>query len=281
MSYQIITDATADMEWTQWDVTVIPMEVLVDLHPYRYGPGGDLSVKRFYDALRAGAKASTSQITPYTFSCVFEGYLKKGIDILYFSFSSGMSGTFQSACTSAAELQKRYPARKLLCIDTKSASIREGFLVYEAARKKADGMDLETLSAWATQQRGHIRCLFTLDDFDTLKRGGRISSATALTGTALQVKPLLSFDEEGCLKLVGKVRGRRRAVNSLLDYFIQNRRPERGELVLIGHGDCQPEAERLSRELQTRFPEAQVLITPIGPVIGAHTGPNMLSIAFW
>lgn len=118
MSYQIITDATADMEWTQWDVTVIPMEVLVDLHPYRYGPEGDLSVKRFYDALRAGGKASTSQITPYTFSCVFEGYLKKGIDILYFSFSSGMSGTFQSACTSAAELQKHRNAETLSSTET-------------------------------------------------------------------------------------------------------------------------------------------------------------------
>lgn len=281
MSYQIITDATADMEWSQWDVAVIPMEVLVDRYPYRYGPEGDLSVESFYDALRAGAQASTCQITPHMFSCVFEEYLKKGIDILYLSFSSGMSGTFQSACISAAALRKSYPERRLLCVDTKSASIREGFLVYEAARKKAEGMDLETLFAWVTQQRRHICCWFTVDDLDTLKRGGRISQATVLMGTALKVKPILSIDDEGRLKLVGKVRGRKRAVKSMLDYFAQNKRSETGELVLIGHGDCKPEADALGRDLQARFPGVQVLVTPIGPVIGAHTGPDMLAITFW
>lgn len=280
MCYQIITDATADMDWALWDVAVIPMEVVVDQQLHRYGPEGDLSIENFYETLRRGGRASTSQITLNTYNNIFEDYLKKGTDLLYLCFSSGMSGTFESACISVTELRKRYPERKILCVDTRSASIKEGFLVYEAARRKADGMGLEELADWAVRQIGHVCCRFIVDDLDTLKRGGRISSATALIGTALQIKPLLSIDGKGKLELVGKVRGRRRAVDSLLDYC-RNKRSEQEGIVLIGHGDCLPEAERLAQKVQMEFPDAQVLITPVGPVIGAHTGPNMLSIVFW
>lgn len=279
MCYQIITDATADMDWALWDAAVIPMEVMVGRQLRRYGPEGDLSVENFYDALRRGERASTSQITIDTYNCVFEEYLRKGTDILYLSFSSGMSGTFQSACISAAELRMRYPKRKILCVDTRSASIKEGFLVYKAARRKAEGMGLEALADWAAGQIARVRCRFLVDDLNTLKRGGRISPATALMGTTLQIKPLLTINGNGRLELVGKIRGRRRAIDSLLDYYARNSGQEGP--VLIGHGDCRPDADGLAQQVKARFPGARVLIAPVGPVIGAHTGPGMLSIAFW
>jgi DegV family protein with EDD domain len=140
MSYQIITDATADMDWNLWDVCVIPMEVRLNQLAYSYGPDGAMvSIHDFYKEQQAGAETSTSQISPFEFNRVFERYLSQGEDILYLGFSSGMSGTFQNACLTADELMEQYPKRRIVCVDTLAASVMEGYLVYEAARKKGRG----------------------------------------------------------------------------------------------------------------------------------------------
>ncbi len=280
MSYQIITDATADMDWSLWDVCVIPMEVRLNNLTYIYGPNGTIGIPDFYKAQQSGAETSTSQISPYEFNRVFEKYLSQGTDILYLGFSSSMSGTFQNSCLTVDELMKQYPERRIICIDTLAASVMEGYLVYEAARKKAEGIALEDLADWVKALRKQACCRFVVDDLNTLKRGGRISSANAFIGTTLQIRPILDINENGCLQMIGKEHGRKKSINGLLNYYHTKSKKSTDGVVVIGHGNCLKDAETLREAIQEQYPNTEVIITHIGPVIGAHTGAGMLSIAF-
>jgi DegV family protein with EDD domain len=280
MPYQIITDATADMDWSLWNVCVIPMEVRLKQSTYLYGPDGTIGIDDFYQAQQAGAEASTSQIPPFEFNRVFERYLSQDKDILYLGFSSGMSGTFQNACLTAGELMEQYPQRQIVCVDTLAASVLEGYLVYEAARKKTEGASLEELADWVKALRKQTRCRFVVDDLNTLKRGGRISSTTALVGTALQIKPILEINDAGCLQMIDKIRGRKKSINDLLNYYQTRGRKSADGVVVIGHGNCLKDAQTLRDAIQEQYPDTKVIITPVDPIIGAHTGGGMLSIAF-
>ncbi|MCI8554819.1 MAG: DegV family protein [Clostridiales bacterium] len=285
MNYRIFTDATADMNEEMLaglpKVEIVPMQVELDGQNYTYGPGGDLTVEQFYTQLKEGKFASTSQINPAVYHTAFEPALRAGFDILYLCFTSGMSGTIHTAEMSIAELREQYPDRKILCIDTLCASAGEGFLVREAARMQAAGLDLEELAAWVTEHRLQVCHWFTVDTFDHLRHGGRVSAAAAVLGTMLQVKPLLHVDEEGALQVVEKPRGRSRAVQAKLSRMAQGWMPELGKLVVIGHGACPEEGEKLKTAVLERFPDAEIQIVNIGPVIGAHTGPGMLALLYW
>ncbi|WP_312812933.1 DegV family protein [Sedimentibacter sp.] len=280
MSYQIVTDATADMDYSLLDAHVIPMKVYMNQKEFLYGPDGNISVKTFYEALREGTIATTSQITPFEFNYVFEKYMAGGKDVLYLAFSSGMSGTYQNALLSAIELMKEYPQRRIICVDTLSASVKEGYLVYEAVKRKKEGMKIDDLANWVMGKRVKIHNRFIVDDLETLKRGGRISKVTALTGMALQIKPILEINEEGNLKLIRKYRGRKNSIRALFYYYQEKKGKHQGDTVRVGHGDCIDDAIMLSGYIHEKFPNTSIIITPVGPVIGAHTGPGMLSIAF-
>lgn len=280
MSYQIITDATADMDWNLWDVCVIPMEVRLNQIAYLYGPDGTIDLHDFYKAQQAGAEISTSQIPPSEFNKIFAKYLSQGKDILYLGFSSGMSGTFHNACLTAGELMKQYSERRIVCVDTLAASVLEGYLVYEAARKKEEGISLEDIEAWVKALRKRACFRFIVDDLNTLKRGGRISSTNAFVGTTLQIKPILYIDENGCLQMIDKKRGRKKSINDLLNYYHINHEKSVEGVVVIGHANCLKDAEMLREAIKEQYPNTKVIITHIGPVIGSHTGAGMLSIAF-
>ena len=285
MPYQIITDATADLgpELPAGlpQVTVLPMDLTLEGRPYTYGPGGTISTAEFYTALRAGAPASTAQIGPLRFQQTFEWCLSRGVDVLYLGFSSALSATFQTACRVAQELAPRYPARTIRCVDTRCASVGEGFLVREAARKQAQGLSLDALAAWVEARRGAVCHWFTVDSFTYLRRGGRVSAVQAVFGAALQVKPLLHVTAQGALELAEKPRGRRRAMEAQLEQMRRGWEPGESPLVVIGHGDVPDRAGELRQAVLREFPQAQVLLSPIGPVIGAHTGPGMLALIFW
>ena len=215
-AYRIFTDATADMPGFSTaglpPVVTIPMQVEVNGQEFIYGPDGDLSVNMFYQMQRSGKFAHTTQVSPSVYFEYFTPYLCQGIDILYLCFSSGMSGTFQSANLCMEELKHEYPERTILCIDTLCASVGEGFLVWEAARKQAEGASLSELAAWVSEHRLQVCHWFTVDTFEHLRHGGRVSSAAAVMGTALQIKPLLYVDEQGCLQVKQKLRGRKKAI---------------------------------------------------------------------
>ena len=285
MSYQIYSDATADACPSMLEglpaAEIIPMEVMVGDQSYTYGPGGDLTVERFYAEQRAGKFATTSQINPLVYRKAFEKALKNGQDVLYLCFSSGLSGTIERARLCMRELAEEYPERKLVCVDSLCASVGEGFLLCEALKKQAEGMGFEEMVAWLEENRLHVCHWFTVDTFDHLRHGGRVSGAVAMLGTALQIKPLLHVDETGHLQVMGKPRGRRKAIETQLSLMRQGWTSERGRMVAVGHGDCPADAEMLKQAILQNFPDADVHIAPIGPIIGAHTGPDMLAVIYW
>lgn len=285
MSYRVFTDATADLPKDPLPgvdrLTVIPMTITLGGQEYTYGPGGNISVQDFYAGQRAGKFASTSQITPSTYFEYFEACLEAGEDILYLCFTSGMSGTYQTAQLCLDDLRERYPQRTMRCIDTRGASVGEGLLVAEAAQLQAEGMEMDELENWVLDHRFQACHWFTVDTFEHLKRGGRVSAAAAVVGTALQIKPMLRVSEEGVMEVVEKPRGSKRAMDALLGRMRKGWKPELSPTVFVGHGDCSERAEELRHLVQTEFPGAEIHIADIGPVIGSHTGPGMLALVFW
>lgn len=284
-TYQIFTDATADLSEQMMKglppVEIIPMQVELGGCEYTYGPNGNITVAEFYALQREGKFATTSQINPTVYFQTFEPCLRKEMDILYLCFSSGMSGTIQSARLCIEELKEHYPERRILCIDTLCASVGEGFLVREAARKQAEGYDLDELADWVVENRLKVCHWFTVDIFEHLRHGGRVSATAATVGTLLSIKPLLHVDEQGKLAVMEKPRGRRKAIASKMTRMQQGWEPEIGNLVIIGHGDCPEEAELLRHAVEKKFPEAEIYLAEIGPIIGAHTGPGMLAVIYW
>ncbi len=283
--YQIITDAASDLTDVPMaglpHVEIIPMTVDIGGRSFIYGPGGDISVREFYDMQRAGRSAKTAAINPQTYTDAFEPYLRNGQDVLYIGLSSSLSGTFRSAEMSARALRPKYPGRKIFCIDSLCASLGEGFLVREAAGKQAEGLTADELAGWLEEQRRHVCHWFTVDTFEHLLKGGRVSAAAAVAGTVLNIKPLLHVDGDGALAVMGKPRGRRKAIAMQMEKMEQGWTPETGKFVLIGHGDNPEGAEALRSEVSSRFPEAEIYVMDIGPVIGAHTGPGMLAVLYW
>lgn len=285
MGYQIITDATADLTDELMlglpYVDIIPMQIMVGGGVYTYGPKGNLSIEQFYKMQRDGAFASTSQINSETYREYFTPYLEAGMDILYLGFTSGLSGTINSANICAMELQEEYPERKIIVVDTFCASVGEGFLVREAVKRQSAGMDIEELSMWVAANCLNVCHWFTVDTFEHLKHGGRVSNATAVAGNILNIKPLLHVDEEGKLKVVEKPRGQKNALKVTLAKMEAGWNPEMGNLVIIGHGDCPERAIECKACILEKFPDADVHIVELGPVIGAHTGPGILAVIYW
>lgn len=284
-TYRIFTDATADLNAALTSglptIEVIPMSVEIGGQHFSYGRPGDLTTDAFYRMQRAGKYANTSQINPMVYMQYFEKALQSGYDVLYLCFSSGMSSTTNSARLACDELRQRYPERSIYCIDTLCASVGEGFLVHEAARLQALGMQIGELAQWVLAHRLEVSHWFTVDTFTHLRHGGRVSAATAVVGGVLNIKPLLRVDQEGCLKVVAKPRGLKQAVRSQLQCMEQGWNPDISNLVIIAHGDNPQGAMLLTTIVSERFPGARIVQAEIGPVIGAHTGPGMLAMSFW
>lgn len=262
MGYQLFSDMTADVSEALMrgmpEVAYVPMQVELGGESFTYGPGGSLTVEQFYAEQRAGKFASTSQINPMIYRRCFEQALKAGEDVLYLCFSSGMSGTLQSANLCAEELREEYPARRLIVLDTLCASVGQAMLVREAARKQQEGLSIDELAAWVEENRLKICHWFTVDSFDHLKHGGRISAAAAAVGTMLQIKPLLHVDDEGKLRVAEKPRGRKQAIRTQIAHMKEGWTPEMGRLVVIGHGDCPEDAEQLRQAVLREFPDADI-----------------------
>lgn len=283
--YQLFSDVTADVSAEMMaglpEVKMLSMAVEIGDMEYLYGPGGNLSVSEFYALQRSGAFASTSQLTPQALIDAFEPVLREGVDILYLCFTSGLSGTWQSAQLAREVLLKRYPGRKVICVDTLCASVGQGFLVREAARKQAEGLDIDALAAWVERHKLSVCHWFTVDNFDHLRHGGRVSGAAAAIGAVLNIKPLLHVDEAGKLVVAQKPRGLKMAMSAQIAHMREGWTPELGNLVVVGHADCIDAAHTLAERIRAEFPNADIYFADIGPVIGAHVGPGMLALIYW
>lgn len=280
-NYRIITDSCSDLTEElirKLDITVVPLNMLFQ-GKVRIDSVGD-DIKEVYDALRQGEVASTSAVNPEHWASHMEPVLQAGEDILVLSFSSGLSTTYQSAVIAATDLAEKYPERKIRVVDTLCASLGEGLLVYYACQKRDEGMDLDTLTTWVEDNRLNLCHWFTVDDLMYLKRGGRVSAATALVGTVLKIKPVLHVDNEGHLINVSKVRGRKAAIETLADNMSKTAIPGANDCVFICHGDCIEDAEYLAKLVKERFGVKEVFIGYTGAVIGSHSGPGTLALFY-
>lgn len=279
--YVIITDSTCDLTsdyLNELDVKVIPLKFIYEEKSYYDGTG--MSYKDFYNLLREKKNVKTSQVNTETFIKEFEPYLNQQMDILYIAFSSALSGTFSCAEIAKNELIEQYPERKIIIVDSRSASMGEGLLVYYAAQKKKEGLSIDDLSDWIEKNKFNVCHWFTVDDLFHLKRGGRVSSASALLGSMLGIKPILHVDNAGKLIPTEKVRGRKAALISLVDHMKNSAEVTPNDVVFISHGDALADANFVKDLILKNFDVKEVKINYIGSVIGAHAGPGTVALFF-
>ena len=282
MSYRIVTDSCCDFPETMYDQLDLSM-IPLTLH-YQGKDYTDLSekfLKKLYKGLREGEVASTAAANPDGWSGIIEPVLAGGEDALVLAFSSGLSTTYQSAVIAANELMEKYPERKVNVVDTLCASLGQGLLVWYTCKKRDAGMSLAEVTEWVESHKLNLCHWFTVDDLMYLKRGGRVSAATALLGTMLQIKPVLHVDDEGHLINVSKARGRKASIDALAAKMGQTGLPGENDTVFICHGDCQEDAEYLAQQVKEKYGVKEVLIYYTGAVIGSHSGPGTLALFFF
>ena len=280
-TYKIITDSGSDLPadmLASLDLTLVPLTL--NFRGQTLDDSVTDDIKTMYAALRAGEPATTSAVNPDRWEKAMEPVLQAGQDILILGFSSGLSTTYQSAVIAAGELKERYPERKINVVDTRSASLGQGLLVWYACRKRDEGMDLDALTAWAEDARFHLCHWFTVDDLMYLKRGGRISATTAIVGTMLKIKPVLHMDDEGHLINMFKVRGRKASIEALVDKAAELGGDYDNSTMFICHGDCIEDAKYLESLAKERLGVKNVFIGYTGAVIGSHSGPGTLALFF-
>lgn len=285
MGYRIVTDSTIDLTQKmieELELTVISLRFTIDGKTYQ--DKSDLSempTETFYAKLREGKMSTTSQVNADEFTRTFEPILEAGEDVLYIAFSSGLSGTCQSAYIARDELKEKYPERKIYVFDSLCASMGEGLLVYQAALLKRAGTDIDSLYKWLGENVLRLCHWFTVDDLNHLKRGGRVSTTAALVGTMLGIKPVLHVDDEGHLIPVSKVRGRRQSLDALVQKMGETAIHPGEQTIFISHGDCLKDAEYVADQVRAKFGVKNIQINFIGPVIGAHSGPGTVALFFF
>lgn len=280
MSEYIITvNSTVDLpkEWLkERNVPVLPLRYTIDGETYVDMEG--LSSKEFFQKLREGKMAVTTQMNPEQAKEALEPFLKEGKDILHLAFSSGLSGTYNSIRIAAEELQEEYPERKVIVIDTLCACLGEGLLLYYALKLQNEGKSIDETVQWVEENKLHICHNVTVDDLNHLQRGGRVSKTAAVLGTMVQIKPIIYLNDQGCLQVIGKERGRKKSIHKIVDMAVKQSEGYDNEIVMITHGDCLEDAEYLASLVREKMGIENILINNIGTVIGSHTGPGVLAV---
>ena len=279
--YVIVTDSSSDLTRdiiNDPEVIYLQLDVLMDGEPSR--ANCDVDIKDFYAKLRSKKNATTSAVNIDKFIETFDKYLSEGYDVLYLGFSSGLSGTFNAGFVAAKELSEKYPERKVFAVDTLAASLGEGLLVYYAFKMKQDGADIESVRDYVEENKLKLCHWFTVDDLFFLKRGGRINAATAIVGSMLSIKPVLHVDNKGRLISVSKARGRRAALDALFDKMKETAIEPEKQVVFISHGDSEEDAKYLADRIKTELGSPEVVISYVGPVIGAHSGPGTIALFY-
>lgn len=275
----IVTDSTVDLPESMLEeqgIPVLQLNYVLDGKTYEDRKG--LSGKEFFDKLREGSMPTTSQVNPEQAKEFFEPFVKAGKNILCIGFSSGLSGTYNSERIAAEELSEEYPDAKIIVIDSLCASMGQGLLLAKALKKQREGMTLEELVQWLEENKLHICHNVTVDDLNHLYRGGRISKTTAVLGTLVQIKPIIHMNDEGKLIVIGKERGRKKALNTIVDMMGKQMEGYENDLVMVTHGDCLEDAEYVKSQIQKKYGIQNVVINGIGTVIGTHTGPGVVAV---
>ena len=280
-NFVIITDSSSDLPAKvaeSFGVTVIPLEVNIDDIGCKMND--EIDIKEFYAWLRDKKGAKTSAVNMDRFSEIFENFAKEGKDVLYIGFSSGLSATFMAGKNAAEEVCEKYPDRKLIAVDSLCASLGQGLIVKLAVDKKNSGATIEEVAAYVEEIKPNLCHWFTVEDLFFLKRGGRVSAATAVMGTVLQIKPVMHVDDAGKLVKVSTARGRKASIDALFAKIKDTATDVSEQTVFISHGDCIEDAKYLAEKIKSELGVKEVIISYVGPVIGAHSGPGTLALFF-
>lgn len=284
--FKIITDSTADLPaeyLKEHNIGCMPISYILD--GVTYGRERELDWKEFYAMMRnEGKMPTTSQINPAEAKEYFEEFVKTDKEILHIAFSSGLSGTYNNVCIAAQEVMEEHPDCRIVVLDSLCASLGEGLFVHKAVNLRDAGKTLDETADWLRENTQNFVHVFTVDDLFHLHRGGRVSRAAAIVGTLVSIKPKLHVDSEGHLIVIGKVRGRKKALNALVDYMEEKMgkrlQENRDDCVFISHGDALEDAEYVRDQVRERFGMEHFLISHIGPTIGAHSGPGTIALFF-
>lgn len=281
--YVITTDNNSDLpEEYLKDHGVGCMYLSYSMDGKNYTHENFLPEHEFYEAMRNGSMPTTAQVNPENAKALLEPYLKEGKDILHIAFSSGLSGTYNSSRIAAEELMEEYPDRKIIVVDSLSASLGQGLLVWLAQQKKELGQTLEDVADWVEKNKLKMVHLFTVDDLNHLYRGGRVSRTTAIVGSMLNIKPVLHVDNEGKLTAIGKVRGRKKALQELVK-LMDEKIGSFGadcDTIFISHGDCEQDAQYVAAKVKEKYNIKNIIINQVGATIGAHSGPGTMALFF-
>lgn len=282
-NYVILTDMSTDIDSTfvkENDIHFVPMTYTIgEEERVCEGLESEVNLKEFYDAQRHGEITKTSQISPQNYIDAFEPYLENGQSILYISLSSGLSGTYNSSLIAADDLSDEYD-EKIVCVDSLGGTIGMGILVEEAVKNKKANMSIEDNAANLNSIKLLVQHYFMVDDLMYLKRGGRISGVSAVFGSALGIKPILNVNKEGKIVSVSKKRGVKLAIGELAEKYKESSTMEDSERVYVVHGDNVEFAEKLKKSILEINPKANVSVVMLSPVIGSHTGPDMVALAY-
>ncbi len=282
--FSVVTDTSSNLDcrWLQeHDVPVIPFHFFVGGEDRTCTDTRGFDGPSFYNAMRAGEKVSTSQITPQAFLDAFRPLLASGQDILFVSMSSGISGSFSQSVFAAQELREEFPDRQILLVDTLSASLGEGLLVVKAVENRDAGVSLQETYDQLQAMRHDMCQVFTVDDLKYLKNTGRLSNMAAFMGTVLNIKPLLKGDTEGRIISFAKIHGRRRAIKGMAEQYDRFVHEAGSQTVGIAHADCQADVDLLIGLLNANNPPRDILTVMYEPVTGSHVGPGTLALFFF
>lgn len=283
-NYTIITDSSCDLPDSlvkELELEVLPLSFILDGKTYRnYPDNREMSPGVFYGKQREGLMATTNAVNVGEASDAIEAVLKQGRDVLVLAFSSGLSTTCNSFQIAADELAEQYPDRTVYVVDTLCASLGQGMFVYQAAKLRQEGRSIEEVRDWAEENKLRQCHWFTVNDLFFLKKGGRVSAATAVVGTMLQIKPVLHVDDEGHLISVMKARGRKASLTALVDKVGELAEDPASQTMFISNSDCLEDAQFVADEIKKRYGTKEIIINSIGPVIGAHTGPGCVALFF-
>jgi len=277
----ITTDTTCDLPQEyllQHNLSLLPL--YYSFNGTVYGDKKDLKPKEFYDMMRGGVMPTTMAVNPDTAREVFTKLLDEGNDILHIGFSTGLSGSCSVAATTARELCEEKSGAKITVVDSLCASLGEGLLIHKAVELKENGKSLDEITDWLEKNKLNLCHIFTVDDLHHLHRGGRVSKATAIIGTLINVKPVLHVDNDGHLIPLENIRGRKKSLVALVDNMEKRISGYKNDTVFISHGDCAEDAQYVASLVQERFGVCNILINYVSPTIGAHSGPGTVALFF-
>lgn len=283
MSFVVFTDGSANMPASKLDgITLLPCTYTVEGVQKEYlGDVDSFDAHAYYEQLRNGCKITTSLLNTHLFLEHFRQVLEQGQDVIYIAMSSGISGTYQAAVMAKEELEEEFPDRFVHIVDSRGCGFGSGLLAIRAAQLSKDGVPVRQAAALVDADVPHMCQYFTVDDLNFLKRSGRVSGATAMIGTVLNIKPILYGTEDGHIVSCGKVRGRKKAIEALVDMYAQKQVDAQDRLVAISHGDCLEDAEILAQRIRETAKPKELIIVPHEPFSGAHVGPGMLAVFFY